>query len=161
MALTSIPCRIQTIKLFIIIGSLTVVCVIYFENHSIKEYTTLLVAKVSGKQNKYPPLEGNHERNSSVSRTCMASITCEENQRRKELPSVILIGEQKTGTGTIQTFLRTLNNRVSFADLEPHFFDMIVNCKPHLLPQDLKAYKNLMKPSCPGDVVMEKTPRYF
>ena len=168
MAFPSMLWRNCYIRLLII--GLAVISVILY-NYFIRGLGTKdlghSVARSKQEMYEYQPSWGYNKTNSSIPTTCLPKKSCEASQLRKELPTVILIGEQKTGTGTIRAFLETLNSRVSFAGPgESHFWDMVLppkifQHKSHLGKDGEKAYKDFMKPSCPGDVVLEKTPRYF
>lgn len=82
---------------------------------------------------------------------------CGEEQLKPRLPTALLIGERKTGTSATLKFLRSLNPKIKTAIVgEPHFFDSDQNHKG-----GSELYRLLMQPSCPDDIVIEKTPSYF
>lgn len=74
---------------------------------------------------------------------------------KPRLPSVIHIGERKTGTTTLMHFLRS-HPQVRSPRKEPHFFDFGRNYQ-----EGLVWYVNLMPPTTQDEITFEKTASYF
>lgn len=82
---------------------------------------------------------------------------CKQSQMVQQLPNVLYIGERKTGTTATIKFLKDLNPQIKTNGYgEPHYFD-----NPERFLKGLKLYRSLLGPSCPGDVIIDKTPSYF
>ncbi|KAK6989797.1 heparan sulfate glucosamine 3-O-sulfotransferase 5 [Biomphalaria glabrata] len=77
----------------------------------------------------------------------------QEDDLQKNLPSVIVIGARKAGTGALLRFIN-LHPWVVTSRSEPHYFD-------RSYWQGLDWYRSRMPPSLPHQVTMEKTPNYF
>ncbi|XP_020342411.2 heparan sulfate glucosamine 3-O-sulfotransferase 3B1-like [Oncorhynchus kisutch] len=71
----------------------------------------------------------------------------------RRLPQAIIIGVKKGGTRALLEFLR-LHPDIRALGSEPHFFDRHYS-------RGLNWYRNLMPKALGGQVVLEKTPRYF
>ncbi|XP_064641916.1 heparan sulfate glucosamine 3-O-sulfotransferase 6-like [Lineus longissimus] len=71
----------------------------------------------------------------------------------RKLPQAIIIGVKKGGTRALLQFLR-LHPEIRAAGKEVHFFDRYY----HL---GLEWYRNLMPPTLPSQITMEKSPSYF
>ncbi|XP_076122862.1 heparan sulfate glucosamine 3-O-sulfotransferase 3B1-like [Alosa pseudoharengus] len=71
----------------------------------------------------------------------------------RRLPQALIIGVKKGGTRALLEFLR-LHPDVRAAGSEPHFFDRHYD-------RGLDWYMSLMPKALEGQIVMEKTPRYF
>ncbi|CAB1342071.1 unnamed protein product [Coregonus sp. 'balchen'] len=71
----------------------------------------------------------------------------------RRLPQAIIIGVKKGGTRALLEFLR-LHPDIRALGSEPHFFDRHYS-------RGLNWYRNLMPKALEGQVVLEKTPRYF
>ncbi|KAL2101659.1 hypothetical protein ACEWY4_003420 [Coilia grayii] len=71
----------------------------------------------------------------------------------RRLPQALIIGVKKGGTRALLEFLR-LHPDVRAAGSEPHFFDRHYD-------RGLDWYRSLMPKALDGQIVMEKTPRYF
>ncbi|XP_067860626.1 heparan sulfate (glucosamine) 3-O-sulfotransferase 3-like [Heptranchias perlo] len=71
----------------------------------------------------------------------------------RRLPEALIIGVKKGGTRALLEFMR-LHPAVRALGAEPHFFDRHYG-------KGLQWYRNLMPKALDGQVVMEKTPRYF
>ncbi|XP_065180845.1 heparan sulfate glucosamine 3-O-sulfotransferase 6-like [Sycon ciliatum] len=74
---------------------------------------------------------------------------------KQQLPNTILIGVKKGGTRALIEML-ALHPNVRSSGQEVHFFDRDYNYE-----NGLEWYKSRMKPSLPGDIVIEKSPAYF
>ena len=86
-----------------------------------------------------------------------SSVHCEVSNYVQRLPCAVLIGERKTGTTAIVTFLQLASPHIRVAHSEPHFFE-----SEEVFSQDrFTDYLHKMPLSCPGEVTMEKTPAYF
>ena len=77
------------------------------------------------------------------------------NETQRRLPQCIIIGVRKCGTRALLEFLN-LHPRIQAADQEIHFFDN--NTKYH---RGLDWYIKSMPYSEPGQLTLEKTPKYF
>ncbi|XP_069785571.1 heparan sulfate (glucosamine) 3-O-sulfotransferase 3-like [Narcine bancroftii] len=71
----------------------------------------------------------------------------------RRLPEALIIGVKKGGTRALLEFMR-LHPAVRALGAEPHFFDRHYG-------KGLQWYRNLMPKALDGQIVMEKTPRYF
>ncbi|XP_067914045.1 heparan sulfate (glucosamine) 3-O-sulfotransferase 3-like [Heterodontus francisci] len=71
----------------------------------------------------------------------------------RRLPEALIIGVKKGGTRALLEFMR-LHPAVRALGAEPHFFDRHYS-------KGLQWYRNLMPKALDGQIVMEKTPRYF
>ncbi|XP_062886818.1 heparan sulfate (glucosamine) 3-O-sulfotransferase 3-like [Mobula hypostoma] len=71
----------------------------------------------------------------------------------RRLPEALIIGVKKGGTRALLEFMR-LHPAVRALGAEPHFFD-------RHYAKGLQWYRNLMPKALDGQIVMEKTPRYF
>ncbi|XP_048466818.1 heparan sulfate glucosamine 3-O-sulfotransferase 3B1-like [Rhincodon typus] len=71
----------------------------------------------------------------------------------RRLPEALIIGVKKGGTRALLEFMR-LHPSVRALGAEPHFFDRHYG-------KGLQWYRNLMPKALDGQIVMEKTPRYF
>ncbi|KAL4648161.1 heparan sulfate glucosamine 3-O-sulfotransferase 3B1-like [Arapaima gigas] len=71
----------------------------------------------------------------------------------RRLPQALIIGVKKGGTRALLEFLR-LHPDVRALGSEPHFFD-------RHYARGLAWYRSLMPKALDGQIVMEKTPRYF
>ncbi|XP_046893693.1 heparan sulfate (glucosamine) 3-O-sulfotransferase 3-like [Hypomesus transpacificus] len=71
----------------------------------------------------------------------------------RRLPQAIIIGVKKGGTRALLEFLR-LHPDIRALGSEPHFFD-------RHYARGLNWYRSLMPRALEGQVVLEKTPRYF
>ncbi|XP_029102792.1 heparan sulfate (glucosamine) 3-O-sulfotransferase 3-like [Scleropages formosus] len=71
----------------------------------------------------------------------------------RRLPQALIIGVKKGGTRALLEFLR-LHPDVRALGSEPHFFD-------RHYARGLGWYRSLMPKALDGQIVMEKTPRYF
>ncbi|XP_030645533.1 heparan sulfate glucosamine 3-O-sulfotransferase 3A1-like [Chanos chanos] len=69
------------------------------------------------------------------------------------LPNALIIGVKKGGTRALLEFLR-LHPDVRAVGSEPHFFDRHYK-------RGLNWYRSLMPKALEGQIIMEKTPRYF
>ena len=74
---------------------------------------------------------------------------------RKRLPSALIIGAKKAGTGALIQFLNFHCN-ISIAIDEVHFFDIMENYE-----KGFDWYMDQMSCSCPDQVTVEKSPAYF
>ncbi|GFN81459.1 heparan sulfate glucosamine 3-o-sulfotransferase 5 [Plakobranchus ocellatus] len=75
--------------------------------------------------------------------------------KTSKLPGCIIVGARKCGTRALIEFL-ALHPDVAAARKEIHFFSNDTN-----YAKGLKWYRSLMPRSKPGQLTMEKTPRYF
>ncbi|XP_016102842.1 heparan sulfate glucosamine 3-O-sulfotransferase 3A1-like [Sinocyclocheilus grahami] len=75
------------------------------------------------------------------------------NSSGKELPHALIIGVKKGGTRALLEFLR-LHPDIRALGAEPHFFD-------RHYARGLGWYRSMMPKALNGQMVMEKTPRYF
>ncbi|KAK3591019.1 hypothetical protein CHS0354_013081 [Potamilus streckersoni] len=73
----------------------------------------------------------------------------------KRLPQCIIVGARKCGTRALLEFL-SLHPQIKVADMEMHFFDDDEN-----YTRGLAWYQNRMPYALPGQITIEKTPRYF
>ncbi|XP_062860071.1 heparan sulfate (glucosamine) 3-O-sulfotransferase 3-like [Trichomycterus rosablanca] len=71
----------------------------------------------------------------------------------RRLPHALIIGVKKGGTRALLEFLR-LHPDVRALGAEPHFFDRHYS-------RGLTWYRSMMPKALDGQIVMEKTPRYF
>ncbi|KTG42191.1 hypothetical protein cypCar_00014301 [Cyprinus carpio] len=71
----------------------------------------------------------------------------------RRLPHALIIGVKKGGTRALLEFLR-LHPDIRALGAEPHFFD-------RLFARGLGWYRSMMPKALTGQIVMEKTPRYF
>ncbi|XP_034049653.1 heparan sulfate (glucosamine) 3-O-sulfotransferase 3-like [Thalassophryne amazonica] len=71
----------------------------------------------------------------------------------RRLPQALIIGVKKGGTRALLEFLR-LHPDIRALGSEPHFFD-------RHYARGLDWYRSLMPKALEGQIVMEKTPRYF
>lgn len=71
----------------------------------------------------------------------------------RRLPQALIIGVKKGGTRALLEFLR-LHPDIRALGSEPHFFD-------RHYARGLDWYRSMMPKALEGQVVMEKTPRYF
>ncbi|XP_028331926.1 heparan sulfate (glucosamine) 3-O-sulfotransferase 3-like [Gouania willdenowi] len=71
----------------------------------------------------------------------------------RRLPQVLIIGVKKGGTRALLEFLR-LHPDIRALGSEPHFFD-------RHYARGLDWYRSMMPKALDGQIVMEKTPRYF
>ncbi|XP_064653026.1 heparan sulfate glucosamine 3-O-sulfotransferase 5-like [Lineus longissimus] len=76
------------------------------------------------------------------------------NETRK-LPQCIIIGVRKGGTRALLDFLE-VHPGIKSAGREIHFFDTDENYN-----LGLDWYRSMMPPSSPGQITIEKTPKYF
>ena len=92
-----------------------------------------------------------------LGRFARTGTECSKEEREQRLPNTLLIGERKTGTFNIVQFLVAINSQIITSMTgETHFFD--VNGK---YARGLKWYRKNMAPSCPGDIIIVKTPSYL
>ena len=78
-----------------------------------------------------------------------------ESGLKKRLPNAVLIGVKKGGTRALIEML-DLHPRVRSSGKEVHFFDKNANYN-----LGLEWYREQMRASAPGDIVIEKSPAYF
>ncbi|KAM6951260.1 heparan sulfate (glucosamine) 3-O-sulfotransferase 3-like [Aplochiton taeniatus] len=71
----------------------------------------------------------------------------------RRLPQALIIGVKKGGTRALLEFLR-LHPDIRALGSEPHFFD-------RHYARGLEWYRSMMPKALDGQIVMEKTPRYF
>ncbi|XP_064179102.1 heparan sulfate (glucosamine) 3-O-sulfotransferase 3-like [Anguilla rostrata] len=71
----------------------------------------------------------------------------------RRLPQALIIGVKKGGTRALLEFLR-LHPDIRALGSEPHFFDRHYS-------RGLNWYRSIMPKALDGQIVMEKTPRYF
>ncbi|KAF7199389.1 heparan sulfate (glucosamine) 3-O-sulfotransferase 3-like [Nothobranchius furzeri] len=71
----------------------------------------------------------------------------------RKLPQALIIGVKKGGTRALLEFLR-LHPDIRALGSEPHFFD-------RHYARGLNWYRSMMPKALEGQIVMEKTPRYF
>ncbi|XP_077482761.1 heparan sulfate (glucosamine) 3-O-sulfotransferase 3-like [Stigmatopora argus] len=71
----------------------------------------------------------------------------------RRLPQALIIGVKKGGTRALLEFLR-LHPDIRALGSEPHFFDRHYT-------RGLEWYRSMMPKALDGQIVMEKTPRYF
>ncbi|KAK1794419.1 hypothetical protein P4O66_010742 [Electrophorus voltai] len=106
----------------------------------------------------------NHERNGTALRDASpsggsAALALEANSSGKDwtasrrFPHALIIGVKKGGTRALLEFLR-LHPDVRALGSEPHFFD-------RHYARGLSWYRSMMPKALDGQIVMEKTPRYF
>ncbi|XP_077359214.1 heparan sulfate (glucosamine) 3-O-sulfotransferase 3-like [Festucalex cinctus] len=117
----------------------------------------------SGLVEKSPDSKPTYERNghpagaSGVASAAQAGL--EANSSGKEwtatrrLPQALIIGVKKGGTRALLEFLR-LHPDIRALGSEPHFFD-------RHYARGLDWYRSMMPKALDGQIVMEKTPRYF
>ncbi|XP_061666839.1 heparan sulfate (glucosamine) 3-O-sulfotransferase 3-like [Syngnathoides biaculeatus] len=100
-----------------------------------------------------------YERNASKVASVGAGAGMEANSSAKEwtatrrLPQALIIGVKKGGTRALLEFLR-LHPDIRALGSEPHFFD-------RHYARGLEWYRSMMPKALDGQIVMEKTPRYF
>uniref|UniRef100_H3CN23 Sulfotransferase n=1 Tax=Tetraodon nigroviridis TaxID=99883 RepID=H3CN23_TETNG len=82
-----------------------------------------------------------------------ANISAKELTATRRLPQALIIGVKKGGTRALLEFLR-LHPDIRALGSEPHFFD-------RHYARGLEWYRSLMPKALDGQIVMEKTPRYF
>lgn len=81
------------------------------------------------------------------------SVTGKEWTATRRLPQALIIGVKKGGTRALLEFLR-LHPDIRALGSEPHFFD-------RHYARGLDWYRSMMPKALEGQIVMEKTPRYF
>ena len=81
---------------------------------------------------------------------------CKSRDKKRRLPSGLIIGERKCGTSAMMVFL-TFHPQLAVLNGEGHYFDN----KRYLEPNSLEKHIKRMPLSCPEDVTVEKSPRYF
>ncbi|XP_040033326.1 heparan sulfate (glucosamine) 3-O-sulfotransferase 3-like isoform X1 [Gasterosteus aculeatus] len=100
-----------------------------------------------------------HERNGTSLVEDAASPGLEANSSGRDLtatrrlPQALIIGVKKGGTRALLEFLR-LHPDIRAVGSEPHFFD-------RHYARGLDWYRSMMPKALEGQIVMEKTPRYF
>ncbi|XP_053722512.1 heparan sulfate (glucosamine) 3-O-sulfotransferase 3-like [Synchiropus splendidus] len=82
-----------------------------------------------------------------------ANSTGKEWTAARRLPQALIIGVKKGGTRALLEFLR-LHPDIRALGSEPHFFD-------RHYARGLDWYRSMMPKALEGQIVMEKTPRYF
>ncbi|KAL6094802.1 uncharacterized protein ACO6RY_16138 [Pungitius sinensis] len=82
-----------------------------------------------------------------------ANSSGKELSATRRLPQALIIGVKKGGTRALLEFLR-LHPDVRAVGSEPHFFDRHYS-------RGLDWYRSMMPKALDGQIVMEKTPRYF
>ncbi|XP_061564661.1 heparan sulfate (glucosamine) 3-O-sulfotransferase 3-like [Cololabis saira] len=99
-----------------------------------------------------------YERNGSAAaaaepRTPDTNSSGKEWTATRRLPQALIIGVKKGGTRALLEFLR-LHPDIRALGSEPHFFD-------RHYARGLDWYRSMMPKALDGQIVMEKTPRYF
>ncbi|XP_036427638.1 heparan sulfate (glucosamine) 3-O-sulfotransferase 3-like [Colossoma macropomum] len=96
-----------------------------------------------------------HERNSTVEQRAEAEMISSGREwtASRRLPHALIVGVKKGGTRALLEFLR-LHPDIRALGSEPHFFDRHYG-------RGLSWYRSMMPKALDGQIVMEKTPRYF
>lgn len=88
-------------------------------------------------------------------------MRCHRNEFMHRLPNVLHIGVMKTGTDAVLYFLTRINDQIVRSIGEPNFFRNVILHNNQLHPNNLEEYRERMNPSCPGDLIIDKSPGYF
>uniref|UniRef100_A0AAV2MP05 Sulfotransferase n=1 Tax=Knipowitschia caucasica TaxID=637954 RepID=A0AAV2MP05_KNICA len=95
----------------------------------------------------------NASREDADGRGVQGALERREYTAARRLPHALIIGVKKGGTRALLEFLR-LHPDIRALGSEPHFFDRHYT-------RGLDWYRSMMPKALEGQVVMEKTPRYF
>ncbi|KAK2866214.1 hypothetical protein Q7C36_002270 [Tachysurus vachellii] len=100
-------------------------------------------------------VDGRRRRKRSAGDRAVVDGTIKEKEWRgaRRLPHALIIGVKKGGTRALLEFLR-LHPDIRALGAEPHFFD-------RHYARGLTWYRSMMPKALDGQIVMEKTPRYF
>ncbi|XP_030631285.1 heparan sulfate (glucosamine) 3-O-sulfotransferase 3-like [Chanos chanos] len=129
------------------------------DNSEIRNDNPLLITRWYHKKNETYFKDGITAPSFNVMRESTSTPHLEANSSGKDwtatrrLPHALIIGVKKGGTRALLEFLR-LHPDIRALGSEPHFFD-------RHYARGLNWYRSLMPKALDGQIVMEKTPRYF
>ncbi|KAI4886702.1 hypothetical protein NFI96_021389 [Prochilodus magdalenae] len=104
---------------------------------------------------------GAQERNSSAEQRAETDISSgREWTASRRLPHALIVGVKKGGTRALLEFLR-LHPDIRALGSEPHFFDRHYGRGLNWYRLSKLSIKSMMPKALDGQIVMEKTPRYF